>query len=83
MNCPHDGTVLWVARRSGIEIDVCPHCRGVWLDRGELDKIIARADDPTTPRLPPHGHPSAPNPSRHSRPTQPKPRRSLPDLVTG
>lgn len=53
MNCPHDGTVLWVARRSGIEIDVCPHCRGVWLDRGELDKIIAHADDPTAPHRPP------------------------------
>lgn len=53
MNCPHDGTVLWVARRSGIEVDVCPQCRGVWSDRGELDKIIARADDPAAPRLPP------------------------------
>ena len=40
MNCPHDGTVLWVARRSGIEVDVCPQCRGVWSDRGELDKIM-------------------------------------------
>jgi Zn-finger nucleic acid-binding protein len=32
-----------MAERSGIEIDYCPQCRGVWLDRGELDKIIERA----------------------------------------
>ena len=43
MNCPTDGTLLTIADRSGIEIDWCPTCRGVWLDRGELDKIIDRA----------------------------------------
>jgi Zn-finger nucleic acid-binding protein len=39
-----------MAERSGIEIDYCPTCRGVWLDRGELDKIIERsnAQQPTT-----------------------------------
>jgi uncharacterized protein len=42
MNCPTDGTLLTIADRSGIEIDWCPTCRGVWLDRGELDKIIDR-----------------------------------------
>jgi Zn-finger nucleic acid-binding protein len=42
MNCPVDGTLLTIADRSGIEIDWCPTCRGVWLDRGELDKIIER-----------------------------------------
>jgi uncharacterized protein len=42
MNCPVDGTLLTIADRSGIEIDWCPTCRGVWLDRGELDKIIDR-----------------------------------------
>jgi Zn-finger nucleic acid-binding protein len=45
VNCPIDGTVLQLAERHGIEIDYCPVCRGVWLDRGELDKIIERADD--------------------------------------
>jgi Zn-finger nucleic acid-binding protein len=44
MNCPVDGTVLTMSERSGVEIDYCPQCRGVWLDRGELDKIIERAD---------------------------------------
>lgn len=43
MNCPVDGTLLVLAGRQGIEIDYCPACRGVWLDRGELDKLIDRA----------------------------------------
>lgn len=42
MKCPIDGTQLVMADRSGVEIDYCPSCRGVWLDRGELDKIIER-----------------------------------------
>ena len=42
MDCPVDGTTLVMSERSGIEIDYCPTCRGVWLDRGELDKIIER-----------------------------------------
>lgn len=44
MKCPIDGTELKIADRQDVEIDYCPQCRGVWLDRGELDKIIARAD---------------------------------------
>ncbi len=43
MDCPIDGTDLRISDRSGVEIDYCPKCRGVWLDRGELDKIIDRA----------------------------------------
>ncbi len=43
MKCPTDDTVLQIAERQGIEIDYCPTCRGVWLDRGELDKIIDRS----------------------------------------
>ncbi|CAN5259288.1 zf-TFIIB domain-containing protein [soil metagenome] len=43
MKCPHDGNTLVMSERSGIEIDYCPECRGVWLDRGELDKILDRA----------------------------------------
>jgi len=42
MQCPVDGTQLVMTERSGVEIDYCPQCRGVWLDRGELDKIIDR-----------------------------------------
>ena len=43
MKCPTDGSDLVMAERQGIEIDYCPKCRGVWLDRGELDKIIERS----------------------------------------
>ncbi len=42
MNCPVDDSELRVSDRQGVEIDYCPKCRGVWLDRGELDKIIER-----------------------------------------
>jgi Zn-finger nucleic acid-binding protein len=42
MRCPLDNTELVMTDRQGIEIDYCPKCRGVWLDRGELDKIIER-----------------------------------------
>jgi len=42
MKCPIDGNELQMTERSGIEIDYCPSCRGVWLDRGELDKMIER-----------------------------------------
>jgi len=43
MKCPVCDVDLAMAERQGIEIDYCPKCRGVWLDRGELDKIIERA----------------------------------------
>jgi len=42
MKCPIDTVDLVMSDRQGIEIDYCPTCRGVWLDRGELDKIIER-----------------------------------------
>ena len=46
MKCPIDGAELVMTERHGVEIDYCPKCRGVWLDRGELDKIIERAVPP-------------------------------------
>ncbi len=42
MKCPIDENELQMTERQGVEIDYCPKCRGVWLDRGELDKIIDR-----------------------------------------
>lgn len=42
MKCPVDDTTLAISDRQGIEIDYCPECRGVWLDRGELDKLVER-----------------------------------------
>jgi Zn-finger nucleic acid-binding protein len=43
MNCPICNVTLQLAERQGVEIDFCPKCRGVWLDRGELDKIIEQS----------------------------------------
>ena len=49
MKCPIDDSPLSVSSREGVEIDFCPQCRGVWLDRGELDKIIDRAANSLAP----------------------------------
>jgi Zn-finger nucleic acid-binding protein len=57
MPCPVDGTALVMSERSGIEIDYCPACRGVWLDRGELDKIIERSAEQQAPAAPPPSQP--------------------------
>jgi Zn-finger nucleic acid-binding protein len=48
MKCPNCNVNLVMTDRSGVEIDYCPECRGVWLDRGELDKIIDRSTQPGT-----------------------------------
>jgi Zn-finger nucleic acid-binding protein len=48
-----DGETLVMADRAGVEIDYCPKCRGVWLDRGELDKIIERAALQLAPQFAP------------------------------
>ncbi|MDZ5621349.1 TFIIB-type zinc ribbon-containing protein [Nocardioides bizhenqiangii] len=61
MRCPNDETTLVMSERSGIEIDYCPECRGVWLDRGELDKIIDRAASMPGPGAPAPA-PQAPQP---------------------
>ncbi len=69
MLCPVCKTVpLTMADRSGIEIDYCPQCRGVWLDRGELDKIIERATPATPAAAPAPARPSAPPPTHASYP---------------
>jgi len=44
MKCPVDGRELAITHREGIELDYCPECRGVWFDRGELDKVIERSN---------------------------------------
>jgi uncharacterized protein len=67
MACPIDGATLVMSERQGIEIDYCPSCRGVWLDRGELDKIIERssaAEQPTAPPTPANQSYGAP-PQQH------------------
>ena len=65
MNCPKCNVPLSMSDRAGVEIDFCPQCRGVWLDRGELDKIIERsATGPTASRTP-TGPPPVPPAYRH------------------
>ena len=82
MQCPVDGATLVMAERSGVEIDYCPKCRGVWLDRGELDKIIDRAVPPAPAPEPAPRAPEAPvylaepgrAPDRHAEPPRRKSR---------
>jgi len=71
MACPVDGTTLTMSERAGIEIDYCPTCRGVWLDRGELDKIIERNNE-TSPAPPPQ----APQPAPPQQPYPPQQQQS-------
>lgn len=83
MQCPNDGAVLVMSERSGIEIDYCPTCRGVWLDRGELDKIIERAArefagpaavqaaPPAQPAAAPQVAPPQPTPQQQGYPANP------------
>lgn len=53
MLCPTCNNVnLAMTDRQGIEIDYCPQCRGIWLDRGELDRLIERAEQATAPAIP-------------------------------
>lgn len=41
--CPNDNAAMQTLERSGVQFDMCPNCRGVWLDRGELEKLMAAA----------------------------------------
>lgn len=49
MQCPVCSVPLQMTERQGVEIDYCPQCRGVWLDRGELDKILERSAQAEAP----------------------------------
>lgn len=64
MKCPHcPDTHLVMTDRQGVEIDYCPICRGIWLDRGELDKLLDRAMA-AVPAPVVHTPPSAPMPTQ-------------------
>lgn len=75
MKCPvcKDAS-LAMTDRQGIEIDYCPECRGVWLDRGELDKLIERADRPLGDSP---GHTREPERPYRDDPYRGKPRKSF------
>lgn len=66
MKCPNCDVPLSMTDRQGIEIDYCPQCRGVWLDRGELDKIIERSAAERSPARPG----PAPAPPAHGQSAQ-------------
>jgi len=68
MKCPHCNIDLLMTERQGIEIDYCSQCRGIWLDRGELDKIIERASQEAGGQ-PQQGQPRQP-PAQHYQPQQ-------------
>ena len=69
-DCPRCGAGLAMSERQGIEIDYCPQCRGVWLDRGELDKLIERA---ATAQVPPPGQGAPPPAAGWTQPAPPPP----------
>ncbi|MBC2836312.1 zf-TFIIB domain-containing protein [Paragemmobacter straminiformis] len=75
MQCPVDNETLVMADRNGVEIDYCPKCRGVWLDRGELDKIIDRAASaPAAAAAAPAPQARAPQPPQPPQGYAPDPR---------
>lgn len=80
MKCPVDDAVLVMSERSGVEIDYCPTCRGVWLDRGELDKILDRAAQDLAPQraepAPPPPQDPGPVPALPRQEAPPAPSRS-------
>lgn len=80
MKCPVDSIDLIMSERSGVEIDYCPQCRGVWLDRGELDKIIDRANEVMGGSSPAVARPTAAAPGPVPPPLYPnfEPRREQP-----
>jgi Zn-finger nucleic acid-binding protein len=74
MRCPVDNETLVMADRGGVEIDYCPKCRGVWLDRGELDKIIERSLGAPAPAAPAFAPPPPPMQQQAAPVYQPEPR---------
>ena len=76
MNCPVCSVPLVMSERQNVEIDYCPQCRGVWLDRGELDKIIERGSTEQS-RVAPRAAPTLNHPQPHGTPFYKKRRKSF------
>lgn len=70
MKCPKCTVTLLLAERQGVEIDYCPECRGIWLDRGELDKIIEKTSAQEQPAA---QHRPQAEPTPHAPYQQPMP----------
>ena len=75
--CPNDNAAMQTLERSGVQFDMCPTCRGVWLDRGELEKLMAAAVDEGRAAAPaaPSQPLSQPPPQAWSTPPRPEPHR--------
>jgi len=81
MKCPVCDVTLSISSRESVEIDFCPQCRGVWLDRGELDKILDRAAGSPPPEAPtpaPAQSPRYDDRPRDDRPRDDRPRDDRP-----
>lgn len=63
MMCPNCQASMQAVQRSGVEFDMCPTCRGIWLDRGELEKLMGMAREPEA---------EAPRPQQYSAPQPPR-----------
>ena len=68
--CPNDNAAMQTLERAGVQFDMCPSCRGVWLDRGELEKLMASAAE--------DGRAAAPAPQPQAPPPQPYPPQAAP-----
>lgn len=64
--CPNDNSSMQTVDRDGVQFDMCPSCRGVWLDRGELEKLMAASAQGSAPS--PGAAPYAPAPQPHAQP---------------
>lgn len=65
--CPNDNAAMQTLERGGVQFDMCPDCRGVWLDRGELEKLMASATEEGRASAPPAA-PQAPYPPQQAAP---------------
>ena len=72
--CPNDNSSMTTVERAGVQFDMCPTCRGVWLDRGELEKLMASSRDEAPAAAPP-AQTAWREPRYEEPPYQPPPRR--------
>ncbi len=70
MKCPNCEAILVMSERQGVEIDYCPKCRGVWLDKGELDKIIEKSAENELRSLGSQQRPPEPSRDQYQQPYQ-------------
>lgn len=69
--CPNDSQTMKKVERDGVEFDICPTCRGVWLDRGELEKLLSAERAADAPVAAPQATRERPAPPRDYAPERP------------